>query len=290
MTSSLGGVLHVVHVLPPAELLAEFFPAPSEVEVAALRKRADEALQQRVRRVAAEFAVTPSWALFHGQAHRAILDAAKMLAADIIVVGAQGEHARPSSSETLGETALKLAQRSAVPVLLVRREPGGPYGAVIACAKGEPSDRAVIGWADALSPANLLHVVNAYTVPYEERLIEWGASQSTIDVYAARERERHMQLMSDTLSEMRVPAARAQLHVQRGAPLQRILHAAAQLSADLIIVGRGAQLDLLGRGAIGSVARDVALLAPMDVLIVPPAIAGSGADAGGAAAADGSTS
>jgi nucleotide-binding universal stress UspA family protein len=293
VTSLLGGVLHVLHVLPRSELLAQFLPAPSEEQITALRKRADEALQQRVQRVAADFGVTPSWALFHGQAHRAILDAVKILAADIVVAGAQGEHGRSSAGETLGETALKLAQRSAVPVLLVRRKAAAQYGAVVACAKGEPADRAVIRWADELSPDNLLHVVSAYTVPYEERLIEWGASQSTLDGYATRERARRMQLMSDTLCEMRVPAARAQLHVERGMPLQRILHRAAQLPADLVIVGRGAQSELFGRGAIGSVARDIALLAPMDVLIVPPATAAttaSGVDAGRNAPPNGSTS
>jgi nucleotide-binding universal stress UspA family protein len=159
--------------------------------------------------------------------------------------------------------------------LLVRREFGARYGAVVACAKGEPVDRAVIRWADELSPDNLLHVVSAYAVPYEERLIEWGASQSTLDGYTTRERARRMQLLSDTLREIQVPAARAQLHVERGKPLQRMLHRAAQQPADLVIDGRGAQSDLVGRGAIGSVARDVAFLAPMDVLIVPSPTAAS---------------
>ena len=59
LTSSLGGVLHVVHVLPPRQLLAQFLPPPWEREIAALRKRADEALQDRVHLISASFAVTP---------------------------------------------------------------------------------------------------------------------------------------------------------------------------------------------------------------------------------------
>src|SRR5512146_2091807 len=124
--SSLGGVLHVIHILPPRELLAQLLPPPPENEIAALRKRAGDALQDRVRLAAASFAVTPSWALFHGYAHEALLDAVRMLAADLIVVGAQGEHGGSSSLETVGETAMKLAQRSAVPILLARRGPREP--------------------------------------------------------------------------------------------------------------------------------------------------------------------
>ena len=271
LTSSLGGVLQVIHVLPPRELLAQLLPPPTEKEIASLRTRADVALQDRIRTVAATFSVTPSWALFHGQAHRAILDAARMLAADIVVIGAQGEHGgSPSSETTIGETALKLAQRSEIPILLVRRDPKESYRAIIACAKGEPIDRRVIGWANEMSPGNLLHVVSAYTVPYEGRLREWGASASTIDVYATREREHRTRYLSDTLGEMQIPAARVRLHVERDAPLKLILRKAAQLSADLIIVGRRAQPEPLGGGSFGSIARHVAFLAPMDVLVTPP--------------------
>ncbi|MGH8297021.1 MAG: universal stress protein [Steroidobacteraceae bacterium] len=272
IVSSLGGVLQVVHVLPPRTLFGQIFPDPLEEAIAAVRKRAEDALQRRMHLITSEFAVAPSWALFHGQAHREILDAVTMFSADIVVVGAGGEHSRPSSSETIGETTLKLAQRSQVSVLVVRREPTEPYRAILACAKGDRRDRAVIGWADVLSPDHLLHVVSAYTVPYEERLIEWGASKSTIDVYAAREGDGRMRHVSNTLTEMDIPAARTQLHVERAAPVQLILGNAAKVSADLIVVGRRAQPDPLGGGEFGSVARHVTFLAPMDVLIVPPEI------------------
>jgi nucleotide-binding universal stress UspA family protein len=223
-----------------------------------------------VNQVAAQFAVAPSWALFHGHAHQAILDAVNLLAGTIVVLGAQGEREGASPLGTIGETAFKVAGRSRCATLLVRREVHEPYRRVIACAKGVPVDRAVIEWACRISSENLVHIVSAYTVPYEGRLVMWGASQSTIDVYATREREERVRLLSATLSELGIPAARVQLHVERGEPLQLILRNAAQLEADLLIVGRRAQTDPLGGGAFGSVARHVGLLAPMDVMIVPP--------------------
>jgi len=273
LTSSVGGALKFIHVLPPRDVLADLFPSQTDKEIAALRARAGAALQDRVQLAAASFAVTPSWTLFHGRAHRAILDAVGEFQADLVVVGAQGEREAASSSATLGETAFKLAQQSQVPVLLVRREPKEPYHAVVACAKGEQIDTRVIEWADRLSPDSLLHIVSAYKVPYEERLREWGASESSIDLYATREREDRTRRLGSTLSELRMPAARARLHVERGVPLQLILNTAAQFSADLVILGRRPPPDPLGGGAFGSVARAVAVLAPMDVLIVPPQMA-----------------
>ena len=102
LTSSLGGVLHVVHVLPPRQLLAQFLPPPWEHEIAALRKRADQALQDRVHLIAASFAVSPSWALFHGHAHRAILSIARHVAflapMDVLIV--PPEIASPTAKES----------------------------------------------------------------------------------------------------------------------------------------------------------------------------------------------
>lgn len=270
LACAMGGVLHLVHVLPPPELLAQLFPTSPEGEVGALRKRADDALQERVHRIAAQFNIMPSWRLVHGYAHQAILDAVKSVKATLLVVGAQGEHESVLPAETIGATALKLAERSTVATVLVRRDAQEPYRGVVACAKGAQIDRLVIGWANRITPAALLHVVSAYTVPYEQRLIEWGASQSTIDVYATREHDERIRFLSDTLSELGIPAARARLHIERSAPLPMILRIAAKEEVDLIIVGRRAQADPLGGGAFGSVARQIAFLASIDAMIVPP--------------------
>jgi nucleotide-binding universal stress UspA family protein len=208
--------------------------------------------------------------LFQGRAHQAILDAIDSVAADVVVLGAQGEHEGVRSSETVGDSALKVAEQSRVASLLVRRSAQEHYRYVMACAKGAPVDRLTIGWANSMSPEDLIHIVSAYTVPYEGRLIEWGASKSTVDVYATRERDERTRQLSVLLSELGLPAARARLHLDRGEPLQTILHNANNLKADLIIVGRRAQVDSLADVAFGSVARHVAFLAPMDVMIVPP--------------------
>ncbi len=270
LASALGSGLHLVHVLPPQQLLQQLFPAPLQGEAEALRARAEQALNERAQRLAAQFGVTPACQLFNGRAHEAILDAIEMLDANLTVLGAQGEREGVLPPHTVGDTAVKIAERSRGATLLVRREVQEHYCRIVGCAKGVPADRSVVAWARTLSPADLIHLVSAYGVPYEGRLIEWGASQSTIDVYATRERDERTGQLSDVLSELGLPAAVARLHIQRGEPLRTILSTVEKLQADLIVVGRRAQLDPLSGGQFGSVAAHIAFEAPTDVMIVPP--------------------
>jgi nucleotide-binding universal stress UspA family protein len=267
---TLGSTLNLAHVLPPREVLEQLFPGAAASEAEALRSRAEHTLQERAQRLAARFGVAPVCGLYDGHAHEAILDASASLEADLIVLGAQGEREGVLPSETVGDTALKLAERSRTATLLVRREAQEHYCHVVGCAKGAPADRAVIEWTNTVSPADLIHIVSAYAVPYEWRLVEWGASQKTLEAYATRERDDRTRRLSDLLSEFGLPAARARLHVERGEPLATILRTAEQWQADLLVVGRRAQANPLSGGQFGSVARQIAFLAPMDVMIVPP--------------------
>jgi len=188
----------------------------------------------------------------------------------LVVLGAWGEHEGTVTREALGGTALKVAERNCAATLLVRREPHASYSRVLGCARGGASDRVVLDWANRLAPEDLVHIVSAYSVAYEGRLLEWGASQSTLDVYAGRERDARTRLLLDLMTGLAIPAARVRMHVTRGDPLQVILQTAAQCEAELIVVGRRAGVESLPAGPFGSVARQVALRAAADVLIVAP--------------------
>jgi len=270
LAAALGSSLNLIHVLPPQQVLEQLFPAPFQSEVEAFRTRAEQALNERAQRLAAQFGVMPACRLFNGRAHEAILDAIDSFDADLAVLGARGEHESASSPHTVGDTAVKIAERSRGATLIVRREAHEHYNRVVGCAKGVPADRSVIAWARTLSPADLIHLVSAYGVPYEERLMEWGASHSTIDVYATRERDERTRQLSDLLSELGLPAAVARLHIKGGEPLPTILSTVAQLPADLIVVGRRAQVNSLSGGRFGSVAGHLVFQAPIDVMVVPP--------------------
>jgi nucleotide-binding universal stress UspA family protein len=270
LASELGSALHLVHVLPPREVIEQILPPLHHGGVDAFRERAQQALRERAQRLGARLSAPPTCELYHGRAHQAILDAAHSSGADLVVLGVQGEHEGALSTEAVGGTAIKVAQRCRVATLLVRREPHMHYGHVLGCVSGVPADTAVVDWASSISPADLIHIVSAYSVPYERRLAEWGASKSTIDVYATRERDARTQQVSELISRFGLPAARARLHIERGDPLETILRSAAQWEADLIVVGRRAWGDLFAAGLFGSVARQVVFRAPVDVMVVAP--------------------
>lgn len=270
VAATLGGTLQLAHVLPPRDVLEQLYLRRPPSELAAFHSRAQQALQERAQYIAKRYAVAAVCELYSGPAHQAILEASTSLGATLLVLGARGEHEGVSPSQTVGETALKLAEQSRAAALLVRREAEQPYGHVVGCAKAVPADRSVIDWAQRLSPADLIHIVSAYTVPYESRLREWGASQEMLNTYAEREREERSRRLSALLIEFGLPAARARLHVEHGDALATVLQHAAQWQADVLVVGRRAQASPLTAGRFGSIARHIAYLATTDVMIVPP--------------------
>lgn len=270
LAAELGAVLHLVHVLPPRDYLEQLFPPEHRSEVDAFRERAERALQERAQTSSATLGVLPECQIYYGSAHQAILDAVAATRASLVVLGAQGEHEGELRAEGVGETALKVAERCPVPTLFVRRGTLAHYSHVLGCVRGDPADRVVFEWANRISPANLIHIVSAYSVPYERRLIEWGASSATIDVYATRERDSRSQRVTESMKEVDLHPARVRLHIERGDPLEIILRTAARHEADLLITGRRARRGALDAGPFGSVARQLAVRAPVDVLIVPP--------------------
>ena len=149
LSSTLGGNLTLIHVLPPQEQIFSTSGAP---EAQALRARAGEALKECALRIAAQFGVAPTCRLVHGQAHRVILEVLDSLGAGIVVLGACGEHEGVTPSGAIGDTALKVAEAARVATILVRRRSRQAYCRVVTCAKGSSADRLALDWASLMSP------------------------------------------------------------------------------------------------------------------------------------------
>jgi nucleotide-binding universal stress UspA family protein len=61
-----------------------------------------------------------------------VIALSESLRADMVVLGAQGEREGVPASNTVGDTALKIAAQSRMPALLVRTEQQQPYACVVA--------------------------------------------------------------------------------------------------------------------------------------------------------------
>src|SRR5689334_14883856 len=91
IASTHKGVLHLAHVLPPQDLLAQVFPEPLESGVESPRAFAENALKTRAERLRSQFGITPACHVLQGRAHEAVLAAIESMQADLVVLGAQGE-------------------------------------------------------------------------------------------------------------------------------------------------------------------------------------------------------
>ena len=151
--------------------------------------------------------VTPR--LLAGQPHCEISRAAGDAGADLVVVGARGEH--PAIAFFLGSTAERVVRESPVPVLVVRDEAREPYARVLAALDLSAHAPAVVEAASQVAPTASLTLGHAFEVPFEAKLQYAGTSQEEIDRYRREEREHALATLR-ALAKAR--AARAAVRVE----------------------------------------------------------------------------
>jgi universal stress protein E len=260
--------LRLVHVAPSRRLVGGPFGSRRLATDVAIAAKA--ALAQVTSRVDPDRALEVSSALVSGSASRAIARAAAEFDADLVVIGARGEH-ESHAGPGLGGTAAKLVDRFERALLLARSPaPDGPPVVVAGVDLG-PASRAVIGWGLHAAAGGTLHVVHVYELPYAGRLAAYGFSAAALGVYSEHEqsdRER-------ALAALLVPAAgaadvRVERVVERGRAAALLAAHRARLHAQSIVVGRHRR-GARSPAGFASVSRDVAQFAPCDVLLVPAA-------------------
>jgi nucleotide-binding universal stress UspA family protein len=173
-----------------------------------------------------------------GAPHSEIAAAAAAYQADLIVVGAHGEHTGLSS--LLGTTAQRVVRTSPAPVLLARELPNGPPRRLLAAINDSTDTDLVLAWTGFLSarfgaPVVLLHAVS----PMMSVAVAVGASAS--------ERERAVDQVHEEASRWLDAKARLcgdavtaiTTSVAFGDPATAIADTAQRVGADLIIMGRG---------------------------------------------------
>lgn len=258
--------LILLHCLPGRalqRLREHLIPGHAGAE-ASLLEHYRAALQRLAEDLAGRWRIEVTPRLVAGQAHREICRAAGEFAADLLVVGARGEH--PAIAFFLGSTAERVVRESPVPVLLVRNEAREPYARVLAALDLSPHAAKVVEVARVVAPTALLTLGHAFAVPFEGKLHFAGASQEDIDRYRREEREHALatlRALADT------GADRADIRVEHGTPDVVLLQMLEAVSADLVVTGKhgGSEMvDLL----LGSVTKHLLREAGGDVLVSPP--------------------
>lgn len=206
--------------------------------------------------------------LVRGRPATAIVDHARALDVDVIVLGSRGRG--PLASMLLGSVSAEVADHAPCPVLVTRSD---HISRLLVATDGSDHARTIPGllgrWG--LFRGMKADVVSVALPP--ERTFEVLAELYTLGAYPAEDRQltldRHRRSADETaerLTEAGIPATST---VVVGDVADEIISAARRTGADLIVTGSRGLMGL-DRLFLGSVARNVLLHAPCSVLVVRP--------------------
>jgi nucleotide-binding universal stress UspA family protein len=269
-----GGRVRIVSVAPTrTDLLGvpwvvDVQPDADRVEEEALRVHRDalETAEREISSARSDVVIEPI--LVRGRAASSIVDEARSMPADLIVVGHRG-HGRWESM-LLGSVSSEVVDHAPCPVLVARDERLGP---IVFADDGSPSARhaeaVLTSWPLFTGlPVTVLTVAeehypggSAFTpLLYPEAMAQY--IESTHELERSRRAENEA-----AASRLRAGGFDVTPLVRQGDPAHEIVAEARAREAGLIVVGTRGQSGLQ-RLILGSVARNVLLHAPCSVLIV----------------------
>lgn len=200
-----------------------------------------------------------------------VLDRAKKIKADLIVLGARG--LSPIKTFFLGSVSHKVTRHADCSVLVAHRKPGRSLR-VVAAVDGSPASERAAAFLDTLgapraADLTLLHVVSeplVYWIP------ETGFPGGYGNVAAFEEslkalRQRGERILADAKKQWGPRYRRVRAQLREGYPSGEILRAAQRTRANLVVLGRRG-LSQLDRFFMGSVSQKVSSYAPCAVLVV----------------------
>lgn len=267
--------LHVLHAFdfPAVATTGKDVPAASfQGRIEAAERKLDEQLG----RTLPEGAKAASRRVEIYVAHRAIVEVAEGVGADLIVLG---PHSKRAGDGILGSTADRIVRSASVPCLIVRGTLSLPVRRIVVPLDlSDPGLGALevgLAWGVALGghddAATGTEVIVLHVVPRVFETPDFPFDRAVIgpelhrEVEAARQRVRGATELEVT-EEVRWGET----------PADEIVKMAAEEGADLLVLGTHGH-GVVKRALIGSVASGVARRAPCPVLLVPPAMLRPGA-------------
>lgn len=272
----LGGELDLLHVISPStvdrlrRLLAE---APADLEARVLADARGE-VERLGEVLGAAYGIQARAEVTSGELLAAINARAGVGVVDLVVVGARG--ASFMRHLLLGSTAERLVRKSVKPLLVVKQPPHDAYRRVLVAVDFSPSSLPALAVARAVAPAAELVVLNAYEVPFEDRLRSAGLREDTLERYRAIARRQALQGMQSLLTAAGLEPGAVVTIVRQGDPSSLVIEQEQERDCDLIVVGRHGE-SALEAFLLGSVTRHVLQESQGDVLVslAPPLLAGS---------------
>ena len=269
-----GGRVRIVSVAPTgADLMGTPWPIATipddpelESEVLRIHRDALEAAEREIRSAHSDLVIESR--LLRGRAASMIVEEARQMPADLVVVGHRG-HGRWESI-LLGSVSAEVVDHAPCPVLVARDERLGPI--VLAddgSAYARAAEAVVIEWPLFTGLTTTVVTVSEDGFPYAAAVAPMLYPEA-MDGYArATEVERQTVAAEGEAAATRLRQAGldATAEIRTGDPAHQIIASAGEHEAGLIVIGTRGQTGLR-RLILGSVARNVLLYAPCSVLVV----------------------
>jgi nucleotide-binding universal stress UspA family protein len=260
----------IVHILGVTD--ADLAPRPRTGEDAQGTGDADGRAIGRVVEGAAaslgKYGLASDAMVICGRPATVIVDQARDLRADLVVVGSRGRG--PFTSLLLGSVSAEVVDHAPCPVLIVRGRLGGP---ALVAVDGSPSSEAAVTYllANRLFEEQPIEVIGVTRPPgYESAWDIAGMSAGALEALDERrkfERCEFERVAARAAARLRAAGYPTRWSVTEGHAPKQIVNAAVGLGCGVIVMGsRG--MTGLKRILLGSVARAVLLHSPTSVLIV----------------------
>jgi nucleotide-binding universal stress UspA family protein len=272
LARDLGAPLVLVHV-HEAPVLGEvwrqfqaWMPGLSGAEAQAVQQAAQERLQSVADALQARLGCTAVVArVLTGQAAAAIADEAALCEAQLVVIGARGEHGL--ADVVLGSTAERLLHTVACDLLLVREYAGRAHERMLLPTDLGPDSRAALRRLRGVLPQVDSVLLHAYELPYENKLAYAGVDAAHLEDLHRRaqaELQLALQALAREVGHSDLPSVCKVVHGYAPAVIAR---EARSLGVDLIALSAGRR-TALERVVLGSVCVHLALESPCDLWLV----------------------
>ena len=266
----LGTTIDVTTAYPGTDAL---FNSPGMVVAAEVIQETEDAMEADARRmvvkVGRRFAapdITVETQVVRGRAATALLDEASRLHSDLLVLGNRGRG--PFESAVLGSVSAEVVEHSHQPVLVARRDH------ISRILLGEDGSASAAAAKDIVRRWSVLHGARVRVLSIADVDPQWnawlrGADMREAHAAAADAIHRHHEALARaTAAGLQKAGLQVESAVEDGNPAHRLVEAAVNWDADLIVVGTHGRSGL-GPLLLGSIARAVLHHAPCSVLIVP---------------------
>ena len=247
-------LLHVIEEFPPPELIS-----PDQFMEETRRKLQDEA------GAALSLGVDCGCQVEMGKDFVSIIHNARKVTADLIVVGAHGQHSLRDNF--FGTTAEKLVRKAGIPVLVVKQPAQSSYRRVLVPTDFSEASLQALSSAKILTPGSGIDLLHVYGFWGEEQLSMAHAGEEARERYRRRTELWAMTSMDEWRQGVDLAGNEVEEHVRKGYASSGIVQFAAQRRPDLVVmgtVGRSGHRNVL----LGSVTEHVLRAVPCDILAV----------------------